>query len=436
MKRIKQIIGISLFAFVFLGSFINNASARSTFSLGKALCNPTTSAIQEAKTFNAFTVGQKVDLSPTFGLTKRMRVEKTIGRVHAKTVIKAGLDFDNYLKIRGLNSTAGKTFEESYRRSFNNMMTRQNGNFFIENTATLGKPHDSADLLVINKTTNQVELKIQQKLSADLAMDAITNPKNIEKYKDCDFILTTSDQLEYIKRHLPKDPVKRKVIEEALESGRLTDKVLDVQAKSMNFYQEATERMYKQYFNNLKDEIATELSKAIRNGEEFIIIEGKTFYVDEALEIYRESKTVSPEIEAALRKVRFWKNVNTVVGVAGSILDIGNGIYMIYNAESQFEKGLLDADLSNYKKMLGVVQIGVGVVGLVMVFSPDPFSKIAAPVVVVVGVVVAALDMWIDHIQAQRVAARQRLMERVAAQDRPRAIRELLIKDMNIQCAL
>lgn len=504
MKSIKQIITVSLFTFIFLGSFIaDNASAKFTNPLGEALCNPSLSAIKDAKAYNAFKVGQRVDLSSTFNLTKTMRVEKVVGSVHGATVAKAGFDYSTYLnKIRGLNQTAGKIFEESFCRSFNRSM--KNGNCFVENTAILGKSHDSADLLVINKATQKVEFKIQQKLSADLAIDAITNPKNIEKYKDCKYILTTSDQLEYIKMHLHRySAEKRQLLEKAIQDERLTDNILGIHAKRMDHYQDLTKRiykpifnkmrekmvadlssaiqrgedfimmegkpfsvekaldlyrnskifnteieaalrevgkvsegMYKLYFDEISDEVADALAKAIRKGEEFVFLEGKTFYVDDAIEIYRGSKTVSPEIESALRKVQRMKNFNKIVGIAGSILDIGQGFYMIYSAQSQFEKGLLDADLSNYKKMLGVVQIGVGVVGLVMVFSPDPFSKIAAPVVVVVGVLVAALDMWIDHIQAQRVAARQRMMERITAQDRPRAIRELLIKDMNIQCAL
>lgn len=438
MKHInkKTILSLSMLV-VFWGSCLNTAFARLSSPLGEALCKPSSSAIQQAKSaFNEFKIGQHVDLSPTSGLTKAMRVEKTIGKVQGHTVVKAGFSFDTYLnKLRGLNATAGKTFEESFRRSFNNMMTREKGLFFIESTAALGNPHDAADLLLINKLTGNCEMKIQQKLSASAAKNAILHP---EKYKDC-IILTASDQLEYINNHLPKDPVKRKMIEDAISTGRLTDSIYGVEAKSMGYYQEATRRMYIRSFNNVSDKMASTLSRAIRNGEE-LIDTGKNLYrVDEAIRIYRASNIVKPEIEAALCAARFTKLVrvgNTVIGIAGSVIDIGYGVYMIYNAETQFQKGLLDADLYNYKKALGVVQIGVGVVGLVMLFSPDPFTKIAAPIVVVVGVLVAALDMWIDYIQAQRVAAHQRMIDRIEAQDRPRAIRQLLIREMNIQCAL
>lgn len=401
---------------VAFGSFIPDASAK--FILGKALCNPSPEAVKEASVYNTFAVGQKVDLSPAAGLTRVMLSEKAVGRVHEKTV-NAGFNFDNYLKIRGLDSTAGKTFEKSFGQSFNNMMTRRNQNFFIESTALLGNPHDSADLLVINRTTNRVELRIQQKLSASLAMDAVTNPQNMKKYKDCNYILTTPDQLEYIKQHLPKNLVKRKAIEDALASGRLTDRILGVQAESMNFYRKAANNLYKPTFNKMSKSM---LLVNIKRTLFFIIDKSSTETIQDLLPFFKAIPL---------------KAFSTASDVSFSLCDIGYGVYLVYNAQSQFEKGLLDSDLSDYKKLLGVVQIGFGVLGLVAAFSPDPFSKVAAPIIVMaVGVLVAALDMWIDHIQTQRIAARQRLMERVAAQDRPRAIRELLIKDMNIHCVL
>ena len=454
-KRIV-IISLSVLAML-LGSCFNTVSAKLTSPFGEACGKPSTAAIQQAKeSYNVYKIGQHVDLSPAQVLTKAMRVEKTIGKVHGQTVLKAGFSFDTYLyKLRGLNATAGKTFEESFRRSFNNMMTRQNGNYIIEATAALGNPHDAADLLVLDKQGNCV-MKVQQKLSAKAAVNSIIHPEKtitingtnitINKYEDCK-ILIPSDQLKKINsdllngtnKYIPKDPVQRKMIQEAVDSHILTDTIYGVKAKSMEYYQEATKRMYTHTFNNISDEMAAKLSRAIRNGEEFIVT-GKSFYrVEEAISICRANNVVKPEIEAAIRSARFTKFVrvsNTVIGVAGSLIDVGYGVYMIYNAESQFQKGLLDSDLSNYKKTLGAIQIGVGVVGLVMVFSPEPFSKIAAPIVVVVGVLVAALDMWIDYIQAQRVAARQRMIDRIKAQDQPRAIRELLIRDMNVQCAL
>lgn len=448
MERINKKILISLSLLVFfVGSYYKIASAKS--SIGEAICKPSPSAIPQAKNaFNEFKIGQYVDLLPTSEFTKVMRVEKTIGKVHGQTVLKAGFSFDTYLyKLRGLNATAGKTFEESFRRSFNNMMTRQNGNYLIEATAVLGNPHDAADLLVIDKQTGKCVMKVQQKLSAKAAVNAILNP---DKYKDCT-ILTTSDQLRDIKldlesstnKYVPKDPIKRQKIYDAIYKNEkngvvLTDIIHGVKAKSMEYYQEATKRMYTRTFNNISDEMVSKLSRAIRNGEEFIDT-GKSFYrVEEALRIYSTNNVVKPEIEAAIRSARFTKFVrvsNTIVATAGSLIDVGYGVYMIYNAESQFQKGLLDADLSNYKKTLGAIQIGVGAVGLAMIFSPDPFSKIAAPIVVVVGVLVAAIDMWIDYIQAQRVAARQRLIERVKDK-RPEAIRELLLRDMELKCAL
>ena len=448
MKRIRTIILISLFILVVFGSFIPEASAK--FILGKALCNPSPEAIREAKTYDAFTIGQKIDLSPTEGLTKAMRVENTIGKVHSEAAVSSLFNFDIYLnEVRGMNQTAGKTFEESFRRSFNKTMTRRGGNYFAENTAILGKTHDSTDLLILEKKTNIVKLKVQQKLSYEEAIDAIFDVK----YQDC-IILIPSDQLQYLKDHLDEfRPEKRKKIVESIfvkkkfgsfNLCKLTDNVLGVRAKSKVYYHEATQRMYKRFFNKTSDEVITDLSRAIRNLDEIITKGNKVYKVSDLIKEYSirkitNPKIINPQIESALRAARFAKFVkvgNRVVGVAGAIWDIGYGVYMFYDAESQFEKGLLDVDLSNYKKILGVVQIGVGVLGLVAVFSPDPFSKVATPVIIAVGVLVAALDMWIDHIQAQRIAARQRLIERLDAQDRPRAIREFLIKKMNTQCAL
>ena len=153
MKRIRTIVLISLFILVVFGSFISDASAK--FILGKALCNPSPEAIREARTYNAFTIGEKIDLSPTVGMTKARHIEKTVGKVHGETVIKAGFKFEPYIKLRGEKSVAGKNFEESYPRSFNNQKIKLGTmELRAENTAVLGKSHDSADLLFYDKKTN------------------------------------------------------------------------------------------------------------------------------------------------------------------------------------------------------------------------------------------------------------------------------------------
>ena len=445
MKRIVKLI-ISFFVFVmFWGSCLDTASAKLANSnlVGKALCNPTSEVIQQAKeSFNTYKVGQYVDLSPSSDLTNVIRVEKTIGKVHGQTVLKAGFSFDTYLyKLRGLNATAGKTFEESFRRSFNNMMTRQNGNYLIETTAALGKPHDSADLLVINKFTGKCELKIQQKLSAKAAVKAIIN----NKYDDC-VLLIPSDQLNGIKsdllngthKYIPKDSNKRKLIQQAIYKNRIASAIYGVQAKSMRYYQEATKRMYSRVFNHISDKIAGNLSRAIRSGEDIIGIGKHVYRIEEAIKIYRASGIINHEIEAAIRTAKFNKFKfigQRALGYVAGVFDIGYGVYMIYDANSKYHKGLLDADLANYKKILGGVQIAVGVIEIVAESFPL-VEPIVTPIVIVVSIAIVAIDMWIDHIQAQRMAARQRLIERVETKAHPDAIHQWLIRDMERQCAL
>lgn len=454
MQNLTKLI-ISFFVFSMLwGSCLNTASAKHSNSnlLGRALCNPTTEAIQQAKEYSAFKIGGVLDLSPAKGLTNTMRLEKTVGRVKQGTVLKALLDWDTYInKLRGVDQTAGKIFEESYCRAFNRAMRK--GPFFAETTAMLGRPGDAADLLIYEKQSNKLVCKAQQKLSAKEAIKAILNPKQSAKYKDC-IILVPSDQLDYIKNHLRYySPEKQEMLRKALyssekfgsvQSPKLTDNILGESTRIKSFYQNAT-KLYRPAFNRICNEMLPEVTRAIREGSEFITKGKFVRSTVEFIDMYKAGDVVIPEIEKALRLAPKIKNPvvpkipkslgSRVLGYAVGVFDVGYGVYMIYDAESKFQRRMLDADLRNYKKLLGIVQIGVGVVEIVAE-SIIVIEPIVTPVVIVVSIAIVALDMWIDYIQSQRVVARRHLIDRVTTRERPEAIRQLLIHEMDIQCAL
>lgn len=435
-----------------------NAIAKNVFCLGNAISTGSRQAIQETSqsAYNAFSIGDYLNPKQLPTISKKERLIKTVGRIKTDTMIKSCFDYETYLyKIRGMKQTAGKLFEESFLRAFNSASKLSDKSITIESTAILGKPHDSADLLVRNKITGKIVDKLQLKVGYQGALNAVAKESDIIKYADCKILvpkdiyekLVATNKKNILNGSILTNPKSQKLYN-ALESGKIIYKYDDVAAKSLAWYENLTKRHIKSAYNNIKKAI----QEALDLSKESIVLYGSVVSIvniknsEEALDqlkrnaqfVAKVSKEAEETAEKALSKtarlVLFY--CGTSITVIGSGADVAYGVHMIYDANYQYNMGALDYDLACYKQALGVTQTALGIAGVYLLYSPDPVTKILAPVVIVVGLAVVAIDMWIDYIQAQRNAARMQLRHQIARRCKPEAVDRLLRQQIELSLAL
>lgn len=349
-----------------------------------------------------------MDTSITSGMSKRERMRKTVGRIRIDTLKRYNFNFELYVAKRGPLNTGGKIFEESYTRSFNRKMKLNGSNLRIESTALLGRPQDSADLLLLDRDV--VVAKIQQKLGAKEAKKAL----NKEKYVGCK-ILVPGDTLKEIKASLLKTSNKltkgNKIIQEALESGRLTDNIGGITAKNTKYYIETGNR----YLTYEHRQISKTLPEASVN----------------------PVRTVAPKI---VPKFRYVKYAGTTLVVVGGLTDVALGGYNIRNTYQRYRNHSLDGDLATYKMICGGGQVALGatvLAGSGIAYLAAPAALVAAPValvgaavVIVAGGIIEIMNSKVEYWQQQRNQIREKLVNRMVSDEKYGTINRLLGKQL------
>ncbi len=124
---------------------------------------------------------------------------------------------------------------------------------------------------------------------------------------------------------------------------------------------------------------------------------------EEGLQVIRSS--------SAIRFKNFLNTGGKVLGFAGAAFDIGLSTYLIYDTNVAYSQYELDTDIYAWKMIVETIQLGAGIVGFAALLSPDPFSKIATPIVVIVAIGAAIIDSWLTSIQEERNRNIRRMIE-------------------------
>ena len=154
---------------------------------------------------------------------------KTAGDVRPGKFAKYAGNFSEYWNAAA-SSLEGKTLEAVVTQATNARLRAVGGNTRLVPTALLGQAADAADILVVNSAGTTIS-RAQAKLSADLVIDALGDPK----YTSMD-ILTTQDSYDELSRRLQKEAAKAARrgqdlkpayhrLRDAMESGRLWKKL-------------------------------------------------------------------------------------------------------------------------------------------------------------------------------------------------------------------
>ncbi|MDO4629395.1 MAG: hypothetical protein Q4C70_09450 [Planctomycetia bacterium] len=329
-------------------------------------------------------------------------IQKTIGSVSEKAVRKTK-NFSHYMSLNEKGFT-GKGFEALTVLKYQKKIGFQQ----LLPTAVLGDPHHVADLLLFDKR-GKVVSEFQLKAGKKIAISALSD----KRYDKC-IILTHPETMESIQKELTQKifqaqrrrvelSQKWKSVKNAIISGRLTDHVNSMVVPSRYESLKFTRKVKKIQYNELRKNI-----------------------FDSSHVIKRINSLSAPRqfnILVGLGK--------KIAGDTASLLDVLLGVRRIWQAEGQFNQGILDYDLASYKKIIGMIQVGVGAISLAMIFTPEPITKIVALVAITVGIVVEVIDCWINYIQVKRNDMRKRLFQRISTRERVNAVRQLLLKNIS-----
>ena len=324
---------------------IHNAAAIDNF--GSVLCG-------------SFHKNQRIDFSLADRFSRQERLKIAIG-INENTLKKAGTAV-KYIQKRGISTIAGKLFEESYVQKFQREFTRNNPEYRLENTAMLGKPHDPADLVLTRKGI--IFEKYQQKLSLGEAVKALRE----SKYSDCS-ILVPRDIYKKLK-------LSRSIlVQDAIKSGRLTDKVMSITTEtSLKYTAEANK-----YVNNF------------------------------------------------FRAAKSFETVAGILDVITGVLDIGRGIQLMYSANMDYEAEKLDRDIAEIKLFLGSIDIVSGITGISLAFIPG-VNLISGIVTGVIGLTVEGGDALLMWIQKKRFENQKELIKKLKGEEQADAIRQLILR--------
>ncbi len=324
---------------------IHNAAANDNF--GSVLCG-------------SFHKEQRIDFSLADRFSRQERLKIAIG-INDKTLKKAGTA-GKYIQKRGSSTIAGKLFEESYVQKFQREFARNNPEYRLENTALLGKPHDPADLILTRQGI--IVEKYQQKLSFGEAVKALRE----SKYSDCS-ILVPRDIYKELKHS------KSILVQESINSGRLTDRVFNITTETSFAYKAETNC----YINSF----------------------------------YRAAKP----IEAVL----------STMEIINSALDISRGIQLIYTANMDYRAELLDRDIAEIKLFLGSIDIVSGITGISLAFIPG-VNLISGIVTGVIGLTVEGGDALLMWIQKKRFENQKELIKKLKGEEQADAICMLILR--------
>jgi len=251
---------------------------------------------------NQFTVGRVIANPKTLEMSKAEVYRKTVGVPSVKAVRESGGDFTKYITKRGVKSLTGKAFEARTAIKLNRLLAKSGSGDRLLITAAEGFPTDVADLARVSANGEIKEL-YQLKLSPTAAKSAVGDTRYIGMT-----LVTTPDSFQAIQKELRKEtlmatqkgkplPPKWQGIHEAIQDGRLTDKIAGRRVPSFEQAEKAgikfTETMFKK---SEWDQISkASMSKWVASGKTAskvagtsLKVAGPAIFLIEAYSIYRD----------------------------------------------------------------------------------------------------------------------------------------------------
>ncbi|MGL6195763.1 MAG: hypothetical protein ACRC2T_13185 [Thermoguttaceae bacterium] len=162
-------------------------------------------------------------------ITVQELYKKTIGEVSEKSKRKYKTVQD-YVTARGEPSLAGKAFEALTVQQHNDTATKNGSKKLLVSTASLNRPTDAADLLLVSES-GEILGVYQLKAGRTAAVEAVSDPK----YNGMT-VVTHPERLAVLQKDLDKNKAGKLVrlkplspywskIDEAISSGKLTSEI-------------------------------------------------------------------------------------------------------------------------------------------------------------------------------------------------------------------
>jgi hypothetical protein len=350
-----------------------------------------------------FPLGALLKDPVTPDLAYRELLKRTAGRVREGAVRKYQ-DFATYLDSN-LSGRAGLVFEASEAYRANRLLKQAGSEARIIVTAVEGARDDAADLVLW--VNNRVKQRFQLKAGGKAAWDALGDSRYAELT-----IVTHPEELEWLRRESNKQKLANKPLsgryarlDEALKSGRLTDEIVPGQ-KVLS--RRSTDQKTVNLLSRQWDEVAA------------------------GIDHLAQSRLTTPLVKASLRATKF------ATKAGARLIDIGTSFaagadfvfagYGYYDTISRYRAGQLDHDLMVGKMVVHTGEMGVGTVGVILLFFPEPTgaTKVAGVVVIGVSVAFGGADISLDMIAAARTKARQQLLMKIDREQRYQVVLERL----------
>ena len=356
---------------------------------------------------NDFPIGRILSAEKVSSISNAEILKQTIGGVSENAVRKYGGDMEAYIAARGgrqSRTIGGKAFEALTVKRFRRMV--KNGEQLIP-TAVLGNPADAADLVRLNIHGEIVE-RYQLKLGGGAAKKALT--KDIYHGMT---IVTPPDELKKIVAQLEKEKNKCfkagknlsaewAMIDEAIKSGRLTDKVAGVEVPTSKYSISRGVRYVETRFQHV--------AKTMEN-----TAVGKM--VVKVAERIPESKLVVPATKVVSKvTIRSIKFAGKLLGPA----DIAFSAWQMQHTISQ--RHLYDDDLfaGRMTTQGGLMAVGVG-----FLLAPEPtVTKVIGGICVTVALV--GTDFTLEQAHERRLDSRKVLMKNLDNRNKHEAAADLI----------
>lgn len=339
----------------------------------------------------------------------------TIGKVSKKAVTKYK-NFEEYWKVCKTQAT-GKGFEALAVETYNKATPYVRRSLCT--TAALKSPHDVADVLRFNNNTRVIhQAKYQFKSGYSSSLKALRNSDDVAKYIDCT-IVTTSDTFQNIKKDLAKAianhnrrgvplPPKWKVVENAINSGKLTATIDNVPMPTLSECELFTKEIKRAQWDEVLKLFALQQTK---NGA-----------------LKRNTKLA---IKTARLLTKKFINVGGKYFYKGTIITgYAFSAYSIYDSWNAAYHGQMDRDIAAARIGNATAQITFDVMGPVILttLSVPGGGWVAGGIMLVGTAGFMAVDMWIEDIQKRRDAENRRLLKQIDHRSRCEAARTVLMR--------
>ncbi len=347
-------------------------------------------------------------------MDSKVQRELTIGRVSKKAVTKYK-NFEEYWKVCKTQAT-GKGFEALAVDTYNKATPYVRRSLCT--TAALKSPHDVADILRFNNNTRIIhQTKFQFKSGYSSTLKALRNSDDVAKYIDCT-IVTTSDTFQNIQNELIKVkakcnrrglplPQNWKVVDDAINSGKLTATIDDVVMPTLSECEIFTKEIKRAEWDEALKELASQQTK------KGILKRTKTAI-----------KTTRVLAKNILKKGgKYFYKGTIVVGYVYSV-------YEIYDTWDAAYHGRMDRDIAAARIGNATAQITFDIMGPVILttLSVPGGGWVAGGIMIVGTAGFIAVDTWISGIQTRRNEENRRLLKQIDHRSRCEAARTVLMR--------